>query len=102
MYYEVRGVPESEKPGLGSSASAIVSAFASLAEKKEDGAAAMKARHTAFLRGIGTANQERALRRRLEKHGYVPLDEAPPPKRRGAAKNGGDDDGTKSGSDLDD
>jgi ankyrin repeat protein len=102
VYYEVRGVPESEKPGLGSSASAIVSAFASLAEKKEDGAAAMKARHTAFLRGIGTANQERALRRRLEKHGYVPLDEAPPPKKRGAAKNGGDDDGTKSGSDLDD
>jgi hypothetical protein len=102
VYYEVRGVPESEKPGLGSSASAIVSAFASLAEKKEDGAAAMKARHTAFLRGIGTANQERALRRRLEKHGYVPLDEAPPPKKRGAAKNGSDDDGTKSGSDLDD
>ena len=124
VYYEVRGVPESEKPGLGSSARSVVSpsdsltqspglslgatgkavgAFASLAEKKEDGAAAVKARHTAFLRGVGTANQERALRRRLEKHGYIPLDEAPPPKRRGAAKKkNGDDDGTRSGSDSDD
>jgi hypothetical protein len=62
-----------------------VSAFASLAEKKDDGAAAVKARHTAFLRGVGTANQERALRRRLERHGYVPLDEAPPPRKRKAA-----------------
>ena len=95
VYYEVRGLAESEKPSPGplgalslsfgdgadvaklSRATSAVSAFASLsAEKKDDGAAAVKARHTAFLRGVGTANQERALRRRLEKHGYVPLDEA--------------------------
>ena len=96
VYYEVRGLAESEKPsprvgalsfgdGDGakpSRAASAVSAFASLAEKKDDGAAAVKARHTAFLRGVGTANQERALRRRLERHGYVPLDEAPPPRKR--------------------
>lgn len=103
VYYEVRGLAESEKPsqpsprvgalsfgdGDGaklSRATSAVSAFAALAEKKDDGAAAVKARHTAFLRGVGTANQERALRRRLEKHGYVPLDEAPPPRKRNERK----------------
>ena len=90
VYYEVKGLEVggsslAANTGLSGTvsntvssdtltASASVSAFTDAASEAKT-ASAVKARHTAFLRGVGAANQERATRRRLGRYGYTPLDD---------------------------